>query len=773
MPIITQLNATQLRSLKYGNDTSDGGNSGQPYIKTELEDLDKPLTRVRLTKYDDGLIRGGAIGALNSSVVDTIRIGKFLKDSPKGPLFIAKQVGLQLSNPKLERKKGLGGALGSTRLYNLGINTLRQIPLTAFGKHLTRHGLFPVTDDSIKYLSVVTENNKNSDNNRLVGLTDKFNLGDQIGGVGEDFDLREERRENRAANREGRRENRANNREGRQLNRAANRDGRQATRDTNKLLKQKTEEEGGDFFREKFIRSDFDRTKFKRNKLDVKSLLEQFTIDSYNGGPNSLYGIGRTTINRYAFTDDRRKIRDALTESEFQTILGSLSFNPLTERSRYIGDSYVLEDKQGKTRQEILRWKGGKIATPISPQITPLNNVKELSQFDALKRTPLEIDSTKPGTNQFLYNPQHPESKLQKDIGNGNISVVEGAKGTPAINPLRDVLSDKFVVLKTQKEDTDYTKSTRVIKIQQETPGGAGVESPTNFNIGTGDKIFYGKTQAEADAQLSNWDKEMHELDELVVKSGKPGISKSVKASIIDVSKMEGKLETVFQNNEMTSTSEAESFKLADVPVNRQNQRGFYFNGENTTPHFKRIDRNIMLVSFDTIDPFTAAKARTVVFSAYLSGFKYNSNSTWNPVKYVGRSESFYTFTEHKRDVSFNIQVPCFNRTHLLEKHRALSELQSAGAGKYDSNNRLGGVITKVTLGNYLVEEPGILTSVSFDIPDISSWDIDEKLAMYINAQFSFTIIGKELPTYKEGGFLSYLPNVIGGTGFLTGSEAR
>ncbi len=163
MPIITQLNATKLRSLKYGNDTSDGGNSGQPYVKTELKDIDKPFNRLRLTKFDDGLIRGGAIGALNASVVDTIRIGKFLKDFPKGPLFLAKQVGLQLSNPKLETKKGLSGLLGnigSTRLYNLGINTLAQVPLNAFGGHLMRHGLLPVMDESTKYINVVTENNK-------------------------------------------------------------------------------------------------------------------------------------------------------------------------------------------------------------------------------------------------------------------------------------------------------------------------------------------------------------------------------------------------------------------------------------------------------------------------------------------------------------------------------------------------------------------------------------------------------------------------------------
>jgi hypothetical protein len=744
MPIITQLNATKLRSLKYGNDTSDGGNSGQPYVKTELKDIDKPFTKFRLTKFDDGLIRGGAIGALNASIVDTIRIGKFLKDFPKGPLFLAKQVGLQLSNPKLESKKGVGGLvgnIGSTRLYNLGINTIAQVPLNAFGGHLMRHGLLPVMDESTKYINVVAENNKIADDNRLVSLTNKFNLGDNEGDISKQFNLKEARRENRAVNRAGR-----------QANREANRQGRRANRLVNQSLREGAKTEGFEFVRSKFTRTDF-----KRNKLDTKTL----TIDSYNGGPKSVYGIGRTIINRYAFTEDKIKITEAYDTAKQKTISGSLSFDPLKEESGFINDlgNYVT----------------GSITEPIltSPIITPLYGIRygglaEEDQFNALSR--------KRQPKDFLYgvNNSAPTTTLQNAIGDGEITIIEGSNSiNSSINPITGISPDKFSVFKTTNENTEYIGGYRKIQIQQETPGGAGVEQLTNFNIGTGDKQFFGKTQAEADAQLSDWDKEIHELDEIVVRSGKPGISKIVKASIVDVSKMEGNLETVFQNNEMTSTPDAESYKLADVSVNRQNKRGFYFNGNNTTPHFDRVDRDIMLVSFDTIDPFTAANARNVVFSAYLSGFKYNSNSTWNPVKYVGRSESFYTFTEHKRDVSFNIQVPCFNKTHLFEKHRALSELQSAGAGKYDSNNRLGGIITKVTLGNYLVAEPGILTSVSFDIPDVSSWDIDEKLAMYINAQFSFTIIGKELPTYKEGGFLNYLTNPISGTGYLTGAQAR
>jgi hypothetical protein len=744
MPIITQLNATKLRSLKYGNDTSDGGNSGQPYVKTELKDLDKPLTRTRLTKFDDGLIRGGAIGALNASIVDTIRIGKFLKDFPKGPLFIAKQVGLQLSNPKLETKKGLGGLVGNigpTRLYNLGINTLAQVPLNAFGGHLMRHGLLPVMDESTKYINVVAENNKIADGNRLVSLTSKFNLGDNEGDISKQFNLKEARRENRAINRAGR-----------QANRESNRQGRRANRLSNQSLREGAKTEGFEFVRSKFTRTDF-----KRNKLDTKTL----TIDSYNGGPKSVYGIGRTIINRYAFTEDKIKITEAYNTSIQKTISGSLSFDPLKEESGFINrlGNYIT----------------GSVATPIltSPVVIPLYGVKfgglaEEDQFKALSR--------KRQPKDFLYgvNNSAPTTMLQNAIGDGEIIMIEGANSIkPSINPETDISPDKFSVFKTTNENTEYIGGYRKIKIQNDTSG--------SVSIGTlGDQVaatttYTGKTQAEVDAQLATsvGFNNPRTLDEIVVTSGKKGRSKIVKASIVNVDSMEGGLETFYKNGEMVSTPDAESYKLADVSVNRSSKSGFYFNGNNITPHFDRIDRDIMLVNFDTIDPFTAAKARTVVFSAYMSGFKYNSNSTWNPIKYVGRSESFYTFTEHKRDVSFNLQIPCFNKTHLFEKHRALSELQSAGAGQYSSSNRLGGIITKITLGNYLVDEPGILTSVSFDIPDVSSWDIDEKLAMYVNAQFSFTIIGKELPTYKEGGFLNYLPNPIGGTGFLTGSQAR
>ena len=190
MPLIDL--KTDLKSLKYGKDRPGGGDSGQPYQKVDINTVDRGFNRFRLTNFDDGLVRGGVVGAANAAVVDTLRIGKFLKDFPKGPLFITKQVGLQLSNPIIEHKtnfptnkptRGQGlfnnignfisniankilNAVGPTRIYNLGINTLAQIPVNAFGQHLQRHGFTPRRNDDNLYFKVAQYNN-NEGNNRF------------------------------------------------------------------------------------------------------------------------------------------------------------------------------------------------------------------------------------------------------------------------------------------------------------------------------------------------------------------------------------------------------------------------------------------------------------------------------------------------------------------------------------------------------------------------------------------------------------------------------
>jgi hypothetical protein len=199
MGIFQQATLTNLRNLRYGRDTIGGGDSGAPYITTPIPAaLDQQADPNDVIGIDGGLIRGGFTGATNASAKDFVRIGKFLKDAPQGPLFITKQVGLQLSNPQLEAPLGAGSTLnnllqgnfstllgsgnnfnanvGTTRIYNGGINTLLQVPVNAFGGHIIRHGLLPIESDSAKYENVAFNNNQEDQgaNNKLVRLKAKL-----------------------------------------------------------------------------------------------------------------------------------------------------------------------------------------------------------------------------------------------------------------------------------------------------------------------------------------------------------------------------------------------------------------------------------------------------------------------------------------------------------------------------------------------------------------------------------------------------------------------
>jgi len=195
--------------------------------------------------------------------------------------------------------------------------------------------------------------------------------------------------------------------------------------------------------------------------------------------------------------------------------------------------------------------------------------------------------------------------------------------------------------------------------------------------------------------------------------------------------------------------------------------KGIAYNNRDV---FSRKDSDILTLHFRPIDPFgNNFNGYDIRFSAYIKGFQDNFDATWNEYNYTGRAESFYTYGRFKRNVSFNFDIPCFNKTQLLEKHRALGQLASTTAGSYNDNGLLGGVLLKVNVGKYLNNEYAILNSISYNIPDDSSWDVDEQLAMYLKVNVSLTIIHTKLPQYKvpdikgneKAGFFGDLDNPI------------
>ena len=188
--------------------------------------------------------------------------------------------------------------------------------------------------------------------------------------------------------------------------------------------------------------------------------------------------------------------------------------------------------------------------------------------------------------------------------------------------------------------------------------------------------------------------------------------------------------------------------------------KNFKYNLDNLKTVFDRVDENILSIIFTIINPFDQ-KEEPIALSAYMKGFRDNFDGTWNEYNYVGRSESFYTYNKFKRNIGFSLDIPCFNKAELLDKYRKLGQLASTTAGAYNENNLLGGVIIRLTIGNHINGDYGLLTNLSYEIPDDSSWDIDEGLAMYIKATFSFTIIQANLPKYTQNGLFASGPAAL------------
>ena len=695
MPLVNL--TTDLKSLKYGQDKPGGNSSGQPFITTNVDgahetnftipgrnlldliglnnitlpiipNIGASLSRSKIGRIvndvlsGDELIRGGALGSVQASINDTFRIGSFFLSLPKGPLFIAKQIGLQFSNPKLEVKKGgisaisdlltgniggalgtlTGGALGPTRIYNLGINTIAQVPVNAFGVHFNKHGLLPIQNNDTKYESVAQYNNEN-DKNRLVGYRDKFKLGDFSYEAANNFgkakkEIDDENKKLRKAYQDDKQAYRKDVRSTRRINR------------DKVSMEQELMDTGLDEGISEPNAASLTRpTKPNYFKLNVAP----HVVDQYLGGPGSIYGVGSTLIRRYSYTEDANKINDAFANSKAFA---------------------------GKARET---------TTSIDYAIkVSLDADKSILQY--------------PGINLL------PDENIVKAIDQTSINVNKGTTSYKAL----------YERIKNQSTQTQFIPYSEV----------SGSLS-SSYALST-----YSSSITTAD----------------------PLVSRGL-------------------------TDDSRYYGVRTKVANFLGTKNKY----NNTDVFARTDAALMSIIFRAVDPF-GSDTETWIFPAYMKGFKDNFTGTWNETNYVGRSESFYIYNKFKRDVSFNLSIPCFNKVELFEKHRALGQLASTTAGSY-KNNFLGGVLLKLNVGNYLKGEYAILNSLSYDIPDDASWDIsdDAFLAMYLNASFNFTIIHTKRPEYvhspatgtNTNGFFGHLsdPQIPSGSnrysGFITSQQ--
>ena len=654
MPLIDL--KSDLTNLKFGNDRPGGGNSGLPYIKTYLPQNDFAIDQLGFAagKYSiDFPIRGGA-KAVTDAVTDTLRITKFLGDLQRGPFFVAKQVGLQLSNPRTE----VGSVLGNTPYTQVYVptNTLAQVGVQGTGIHWDRPGISPNTNDQLKYAYVVGQQvvTNNGATNRLVAL-----------------------------------------------------------------YKLKINQEAGEV----------DPLLVKKLGLDDKTQLNLF---EYSNGPETTYGIGKTTIPRFENTTPS-------SASIFQNpFLFGTRPNPTLDYKRYITASTAYMSQSGDI------FNPGYVQAQGSFY---LNNIGQ--QSDVIVNN---FSTNRYPTNFRLITGSKPVFNFSKYTAAQNIFVSESriavVSGIEANGQSITTTNQQRIVSRSNYESTPYPvvfsgSFVRPAKATPtEEPGGAqtayklyeSLESPPlqesrskdienngsdpNFSSPSGYTFTYSLIKQGGANAKNNRGQIPQDFRKILIDNqiGDTSLySYDYKSPSINMQGRIGYADsglTTFNRDKITNTNTSTQDRVTMVPLDSQLIPG------------QGMARDLVKFCVEGVSNDNPVNTTKIHLRAYVNGFTDNHSAEWSGFRYTGRGDQFYTYQGFTREVSLNFQLPALSRPEMKRIYQKANYLASLCYPDYTSSGLMRGNIVLLTFGDYLYRVPGLLKNVNITIPDEAAWEI-------------------------------------------------
>jgi hypothetical protein len=134
------------------------------------------------------------------------------------------------------------------------------------------------------------------------------------------------------------------------------------------------------------------------------------------------------------------------------------------------------------------------------------------------------------------------------------------------------------------------------------------------------------------------------------------------------------------------------------------------------------------------VNPTSPSDETTLQFKAYIDSFSDSYNADWKEQNYMGRAESFFKYTAFSRDISlgFTIIAPSSNNLEIM--YNQLNTLASSMAPTYTKSGYMAGNLHRITMGNYINQQYGVITGFTYEIMDESPWEInqDNQLPYYI-----------------------------------------
>jgi hypothetical protein len=196
------------------------------------------------------------------------------------------------------------------------------------------------------------------------------------------------------------------------------------------------------------------------------------------------------------------------------------------------------------------------------------------------------------------------------------------------------------------------------------------------------------------------------------------------------------------------------------------------FRGDKINATDVSTDKEVVLLSDDEIYPTNtkdiirfyfedAIQGRHVIaMRATITGLSDSFSPSWSRIDILGYPAGAYSYNTFERSVSFNFIVAATSRSEMIPIWRKLNYLATYTMPDY-VGNRPTGPFMRLTLGDLYKNAPGFIESLSYSVPDETTWDIADDYDKDDNPD------AKQLPTVIEVSVTykmisNYLPQKLG-----------
>mgnify|MGYP001034773826 FL=1 len=412
-------------------------------------------------------------------------------------------------------------------------------------------------------------------------------------------------------------------------------------------------------------------------------------------------------------------------------------------KAKFPSDSDVLDRSQDNTATTLAQYYGElltKKASWVTHNITdfistPYKNLISSKSYTSISR-PHEINGTYGDLIEFSWTFYDPDRNMLTDLEAGQSSTIDKLiHSSKADDGTDSMLIKRYSTLAygslpgsliTRPGDAEKAIAPKDDAQHGRYDYETTLRSAGELNL-TDDEILKGGTRPAYLDRLSQKDAKgdrdkKKKINLGIGTPGKPGVTPTVDPNPdnkFGVLKLDG--------DNKYKTDQADKINL--IPYGRD-----YKDGEEDFIKFKFKD---------------VYNKKFIVFRALLSGISDSITPDWAGERYIGRPDNVYVYQGTERAISFTFNLYPKTKQEFPVLMEKLNYLVGLCYPSYTPQNRMISPFINLTLGDMFVDTPGFLSSLTVDVDDMSTWEIEDGLQFpkYITCGCEFTYIGKYLPS--------------------------